>query len=187
MSAPPDLRRKDLIMTDERTRETLDRGFCGRLATVGADGYPYCLPLLYVCMDDKIFVHNAGARGHLRINVEQNSRVCFEVDEPGQVYAYGRFECDASISYRSVIAFGLADIVEDRAIKQRFFEKLMEKYEKRDLGQPKSFFPRLDAITLYAITIERMTGKEIALPDVSSQWPQFDRTKSPDVVPPPGR
>ena len=184
MSAPPQLRRQDLVMTPERTRETLDRGFCGRLATISADGYPYCLPLLYVMMAGEICVHNTGAKGHLRANAEREPRVCFEVDEPGQVYAYGRFECDATVSYRSVIAFGKIRVVESLEVKQRFFEALMAKYEKRDLGQPKGYFPRIEQITLYAIAIERLSGKEITLPDVSQQWPQFDRTKSPGARPP---
>ena len=46
MSAPPQLRRVDKLMSDERTLETLQHGFCGRLATIGEDGYPYCVPLL---------------------------------------------------------------------------------------------------------------------------------------------
>ena len=166
-------------MSPERTLDMLAGGFCGRLATISADGWPYCLPLLYVWMDGEIYLHNARAIGHLRSNVERDARVCFEVDEPGQVYAYGRFECDATISYRSVIAFGTIRIVEDLATKQRFFESLMAKYEKRDLGQPKGFFPRLDQITCYAIAIRHMTGKEIALPGVAQQWPQLDRTKTP--------
>src|SRR5262245_27563584 len=45
VSAPP-LRRTDKLMSHERTLELLVRGFCGRIATVGADGWPYCVPLL---------------------------------------------------------------------------------------------------------------------------------------------
>ena|SRR5262245_19130666 len=37
VSAPP-LRRTDKLMSHERTLELLVRGFCGRIATVGADG-----------------------------------------------------------------------------------------------------------------------------------------------------
>ena len=47
MSAPP-VRRKDKLMTDQRAVEFLARSFCGRIASVGADGWPYCVPLLYV-------------------------------------------------------------------------------------------------------------------------------------------
>jgi len=98
-------------MTHERRLETLDRGFSGRLATVGEDGYPYCVPLLYVWMDGEVYLHNARARGHLRANVDHESRVCFEGDEPGDVSAYGRFECDSSVAYRSVILFGRVRVI----------------------------------------------------------------------------
>jgi nitroimidazol reductase NimA-like FMN-containing flavoprotein (pyridoxamine 5'-phosphate oxidase superfamily) len=179
MSSSPNVRRADKLMPQERVLETLARGFCGRLATVGADGSPYCVPLLYVWMDGQVYLHNTAAHGHLRNNVEHEKRVCFEVDEPGQVFDYGRFECDSSVAYRSVIAFGTIAIVTDRPAKQRFCEALMAKYGKADSGRPKGFFPRLDLITVYAMTVERMTGKETPQPDVSQQWPAVDMTKTP--------
>jgi hypothetical protein len=69
-------------------------------------------------------------------------------------------------------------------VKQQFFQALMEKYGTPDRDRPKGFFPRIDEVTVYAITIERMTGKELALPAVSQQWPAVDRTKSPEALPP---
>ena len=178
------IRRTDKQMADERARETLARGYAGRLGTVGPDGWPYVVPLLYVYRDGEIWVHNAAARGHLRESVEHEPRVCFEVDEPGEVFPYGRFECDSSVAYRSVILFGRIRIVKDRAIKQRFCEALMDKYAKPDASRPKGFFPRLDQITVYAIAVERMSGKENMLPAVSEQWPALDRTKSPNAAAP---
>ena len=164
-------------------RELVARGFCGRLATIGADGYPYCVPLLYVAMDGQVFVHNTAARGHLRANIEHESRICFEIDEPGEVFAYGRFDCDSTVSYQSVILFGKIRVVDDRAAKQRFCEALMAKYGKPEWERPKGFFPRLDQITVYAIAIERMTGKENPLPGVAQQWPALDQTKTPNARP----
>jgi len=183
MSVAPQVRRADKLMTADRTRATLAGGFCGRLATTGADGYPYCVPLLYVMLDGEIYVHNTVATGHLRSNVEHEPRVCFEVDEPDQVFDYGRFECDSSVAYRSVIVFGKIRIVAERAAKQRFFEALMTKYRKAGPERPKGFFPRIDDVTVYAITVERMTGKETPLPEVSEQWPAKDRTKTPNAKP----
>jgi len=98
MSDAPEVRRADKLMSVERAREVLERGYCGRQGTVGADGWPYLLPLLYVCLEGEIWVHNTSARGHLRAHVEHEQRVCFEVDEPGEVFPYGRFECDTSVS-----------------------------------------------------------------------------------------
>jgi uncharacterized protein len=185
MSAPP-LRRTDKLMSEERTLELLAQGFCGRIASVGADGWPYCVPLLYVWEGGEVLAHNPAAPGHFRTNIAHDPRVCFEVDEPGEVYAYGRFECDSSVAYRSVILFGTIRIVEDTAAKTRFFDAFMAKYDKPYSGRPKHFYPRLDGVTVYAIAPDRITGKETPLPAVSEQWPAKDRTKSPSVTGPQG-
>ena len=185
MSSPPAVRRTDKLMADDQARQFLTQGYCGRLGTVGEDGYPYCVPLLYVVLDGEIWVHNARAQGHLRANVERDTRACFEVDEAGAVFPYGRFECDSSIAYRSVIAFGRVRVVEDTPAKQRFFEALMTKYGNPQwAARPAGFFPRLGDITAYAMTIERLTGKETPLPAPAEQWPAIDRTKTPNARPP---
>ena len=71
------------------------------------------------------------------------------------------------------------------AEKTRFFVALMRKYGDPAWDRPTHFFPRLDDVTVYAVTIDRMTGKETALPGVSERWPALDRTKSPRATPPP--
>jgi nitroimidazol reductase NimA-like FMN-containing flavoprotein (pyridoxamine 5'-phosphate oxidase superfamily) len=179
----PQLRRADRVMSEQRARDMLEHGFSGQIATVGEDGYPYCIPLLYIWMDGEVYVHTTSARGHFRANVEHEPRVCFELDEPDQVFDYGRFECDSGLAYRSVILFGRIRIAEDGAVKQRFCEALMAKYGKPDSLRPKAFFPRIDDITVYAISVERITGKEMALPALSEQWPAKDRTKTPHARP----
>ncbi len=181
MSGAPQVRRADKLMTEERARETLAHGFCGRLATVGEDGWPYCVPLLYVCLDGEVWVHNTRAAGHLRTNVDHEARVCFEVDQAGEVFAYGRFECDSTVAYRSVIAFGRIRVVEDLAAKRRFCDALMAKYAKQDWERPKGFYPRIELITVYAIAIERLSGKETPLPAASERWPAADHTKTPNA------
>ena len=184
MDAPSSpIRRTDKAMPETAAAEVLARGFSGRLATVGPDGWPYIVPLLYLWRDGEIWVHNAGVRGHLRVNVDHEARVCFEVDEPGEVFAYGRFECDTSVEYRSVVVFGRIRVVEERAAKVRFFDALMVKYGDPAWRRAAGFYPRLDQITLYSIGVERMTGKETVLPAAPQRWPAADRTKSPDARP----
>src|SRR5205814_9995596 len=144
------LRRADRMMSEQRAYEMLAHGFSGQLATVGEDGYPYCIPLLYIWLDGEVHVHTSSAKGHFRANLERERRVCFEIDEPDQVFDYGRFECDSGLAYKSVILFGKIRIVEEKAAKQQFCEALMAKYGKPDTGRPKGFFPRIDMITVYA-------------------------------------
>ena len=183
MSEAPNVRRTDRLMSEDRIRDMISRAYSGRLGTLGADGWPYVVPMLYVWMKGEIWIHGTRARGHLRNNVDHESRVCFEVDEPGQVFAYGRFECDSSVAYRSVVAFGRIRIIEAKEQKQAFFDALMEKYGDSGWERPKGFYPRLDEITLYAIRIERMTGKALPLPAVQNRWPAVDNTKTPNASP----
>ncbi len=183
MSDAPQVKRADKLMSDECVRELVSRAYSGRLATVGGDGWPYIVPLLYVWMNGEIWVHNTHVRGHLRANVEHDAKVCFEIDEAGEVFAYGRYECDTSVEYRSVVVFGQIRIIEGQGLKKAFFDGLMAKYGDPSWGRPTSFYPRLDQVTVYAIAIERMTGKETPLPPPQSRWPAVDHTKSPDATP----
>ena len=186
MSAPPRMRRGDRVMAEADVLAMLDQGFSGRLAVIGEDGWPYCVPMLYVWREGTLWLHGTMARGHLRSSIEAHSKVCFEIDEPDQVYAYGRFECDTGLAYRSCILFGQARVVEDTAAKQRFFEALMRKYAGGQWQErPRDFFPRMDHIVLYAVTVERMTGKHSPLPEVAARWPALDRTMTPDAKPGP--
>ena len=180
MSAPP-IRRADLTMPGDRALDVLARGYSGHLATVSEDGFPYCIPLLYLWMNGEAYVHTTSARGHLSANIEREQRVCFQIDEQQGVFDYGRFECDSGLAYRSVCLFGRIRIVEDREVKQRFCEALMAKYGKPETQRPKGFFPRIDIINVYAIAVERMTGKEVRLPPLCEQWPAKDRTKTPNA------
>ena len=131
------MRRADLAMSDQGVGETLEHGFCGRLATVGADGFPYCVPLLFVWADRRIYLHTARVPGHLRANLDHEPRVCFVVDEPGEVFAYGRFECDTSVAYRSVTLFGRVAVVDDTAARRQFFARLMAKYAGSSQDPPR--------------------------------------------------
>jgi len=93
-------------MTEVRILQTVEQAYSGRLATVSEDGFPYCVPLLYVWMDGELYLHTTSVRGHLRSNIDRDPRVCFEIDEQQGVFDYGRFECDSGLAFRSVCLFG---------------------------------------------------------------------------------
>jgi len=170
------LRRADKVMTQEEVERFLVRAFCGRTATVGADGYPYVVPNLFVWREGRVFLHTARVEGHFISNVRHCDRVSFEVDEPGQIFPYGHVECDTSVSYRSVIVFGRIRIVDDEAEKTRFYEAFLAKYAPAESwGREKGSFPRLNSTVVYAITPEIMTGKEGKLPALADQWPNSNR------------
>lgn len=174
------LKRQDKAMTQDDAQAFLSRAFCGRTATLGPDGYPYVVPNLFVWLDDQIYLHTAKYKGHFLTNVEHHQQVCFEVDEPGEIYPYGHVECDTSVSYASVVVFGQIRIVEDDAEKVRFYSAFMKKYAPADSwGREQDSFPRVAGTVVYAITPERLTGKRGELPGIEERWPARNDTASP--------
>ena len=80
--------------------------------------------------------------------------------------------------------FGTFAIVPEPEAKARFFDRFLAKYADATWDRPKGFYPRLDQVTVYRVTIERITGKIGPLPGVAQQWPAVNMTKSPGAVPP---
>ncbi len=178
------LRRVDKRMSEEDMNEFLARAFCGRTATLGADGYPYVVPNLFVWREGHVWLHTAPYEGHFLRNVRHCERVSFEVDEPGQIFPYGHVECDTSVSYRSVVLFGRIGIIEEEAQKTRFYEAFLQKYAPPDSwGREKGSFPRMGSTVVYRIVPESMTGKHGKLPAIEDQWPNRNLTASPGWTP----
>lgn len=154
-----ELHRKDREMSQEEAWAFLSGAFGGRLGTTDAEGWPYVVPQLFITHEGKVYFHNTAFRGHTRSNIEANARVCFEVDEPGFVFPYSeKAPCDTSVGFESVILFGTCRIIEDRDEKIAFYQRFMAKYADPAWERPE-VWPRLDATTVYEITVERLTGK----------------------------
>lgn len=180
-SARGQLRRADKIMSQAEVSDFLLTAFCGRTATIGEDGFPYVVPNLFVWHVGTIWLHTARGGGHFAKNAAHQDRVCFEVDEPGEVFPYGDIECDTSVSYRSVVLFGRIRLVRDESAAEKFFALFMEKYAPSDSwGREKGSFPRIAATNVYAIAPESMTGKSGVLPSVENRWPAKNNTLSPN-------
>ena len=176
------IRRADKIISEQDIVSLLDTAPVAHFASVSANGDPYVVPNLFVHHDRKLLCHTSLA-GHFRSNIVARPRVCFEISEMGTVFPYGEFECDSSVSYRSVIGFGSISIEQGKREKIEFFDMLMSKYSSPS-GRPKSFYPRIDQITVYSLSIETVTGKYQVLPAANEIWPAANKTKTPGAKPP---
>jgi hypothetical protein len=178
------LRRKDREMSADEVEQLLHRLPLAHFATVGPESEPYVVPNLFVYAERQIYLHTAAAIGHFRRNVERNPRISFTATEMGRVFPYGRFECDTTAGYASVVGFGRIDLLDDPGAKAQFFDRFLAKYADPAWQRPKSFYPRLGDVVVYAVALERITGKKAPMPAEEEQWPARDRTKSPNAAPP---
>ncbi|MDV0445400.1 hypothetical protein MmiAt1_09770 [Methanimicrococcus sp. At1] len=150
-------RMKTHQLTNDEINLLLDEESVGRLATIGAGGFPYVIPVHYVHHNQKIYIHGL-VRGQKLDNIAANPNVCFEIDLfEGFIMPDEKSPCDVNTKYKSVIITGTAKVVEDETIKEDALNKIVEKYTPTLAGAP--FGSGIKATTVIEITVKECTGK----------------------------
>jgi nitroimidazol reductase NimA-like FMN-containing flavoprotein (pyridoxamine 5'-phosphate oxidase superfamily) len=128
----------------------------GHLATVGPDGRPYVVPVNFVELEGRIYVHGPG-RGRKIENIAADPRVCFEAAvEDG--FLRGPAPCDTAALFRSVVAEGEARLAGDPGLAVRVLTAFTRKYapEHPDPGFEADRVARTHFIE---VTVIRWTGR----------------------------
>ena len=166
------IRRKEKQLTAEECNEILTMAEYGTLATMGADGYPYAVPVNFVFHNGNIYFHCATA-GHKLDNIGNCSNVSFNVvtdvcvvplipdkDANENDLKFNGFDTN----FNSVIIFGNAKEVlsEEKmdglcALLKKFLDEY--EYSKYKESGVKYIESSLKRTKLIKIEIEHMTGK----------------------------
>ena len=149
------VRRKDRIMAAEAAQELLECAEYGILATTGADGWPYAVPLSYIVVNNTVYFHCAH-EGRKIENLTVNPKVCFTVvGETMPVY-----DKNFTTYYESVVVFGRVFEVREAERKTSLLMQLAEKYLPDYMDKaPADIAKSLERTAVYGITIEELTGK----------------------------
>ena len=150
-----DMRRKDRALPDEESRALLARGEYGYMATVGADGLPYGVPLSYVTGDGVLYIHCAR-EGRKIDNLRACDQVAFTVvGATRPVYAK-----NFTTYFESVMVFGPVSEVTDHAEKYGALRALAAKYLPDHLDKAEGDITRsFERTAVFRLRIDRMTGK----------------------------
>jgi len=123
---------------------------------------PYVIPLCFGYEDNHLYFHTAPAGRKLEILAE-NDRVCFELEGECRIEPAST-PCRWSMSYRSVIGFGRAHLVDDRDDKQRALDVIMDHYAGPQPGVVSERYiyrnQVLDETAVIEVVIDTMTGKQ---------------------------
>jgi len=120
------------VRDPEKILEILSSARIGRLATRGADGYPYITPVNFVYHGGKIYFHCAP-EGEKLDNIARDPRVCFQVDIP-LAYLDSGFDPERNVCrlhqfYHCVIIRGEARVLPDGPEKIAALNALVAKHE----------------------------------------------------------
>ncbi|WP_319378892.1 pyridoxamine 5'-phosphate oxidase family protein [uncultured Methanocorpusculum sp.] len=122
-------RMKDHQLSNEEITYLLDNAASGVLSTLDADGSPYCVPVHFVYLDKKIYIHGLTA-GEKTDNIQRDPRVCFTVYRMGELLysAEAKSPCSVNTAYQSVVVKGSAVLVDDSQAKREILEAVVKKY-----------------------------------------------------------
>ncbi len=148
-----EMRRKGQELYKDENIAILNRGTSGVLAVYGDEGYPYAVPLSYVYDGEKIYFHCAKT-GHKVDAIRKNSKVSFCVVDMDDVIPE-----EFRTSYRSVIVFAQARIIENEKEKYDAIKKLSVKYSPCQPNMEQEIEKYWDNLCMIELEIEHMTGK----------------------------
>lgn len=117
-----EMNKKERQLSADETKKLLLQSTEGTLAVNGDDGYPYCLPMNYVYLNDAIYIH-AADRGYKIDALKENKKVCFSVIASSSILPEL-----FTTGYESVIAAGDAEFVDDPAEKQMVMEAFVSRF-----------------------------------------------------------
>lgn len=127
----------------------------GVLSVIGDDGYPYGIPLDFYYDEEanRIHIHCAKV-GHKIDAIKNCDKVSFTVWNQGYIEE-GHWEYNVT----SVILFGRAELVCDRAVTEKWVRKLAQKYYPPTEDIEAEVRSAIDRVQLLTVNIEHMTGK----------------------------
>jgi nitroimidazol reductase NimA-like FMN-containing flavoprotein (pyridoxamine 5'-phosphate oxidase superfamily) len=148
------MRRKDREITDRaELLRILEEARVCRLAMVDGDR-PYLVPLTFALDGDDLVVHSARS-GRKLDALRRNPAVCFEVEEGVEIVP-GATACKTGMAFRTVIGFGEAELVEDRAERARLLALFGPRYGAPDGALPEAEIQRTCVLR---IRVRELTGK----------------------------
>jgi len=134
------MRRKHSEVTDPQEIErVLITATIGRMASHGADGYPYVTPVNFVYHKGNVYFHCAPV-GEKLDNIARDPRVCFQVDIPlaylDAAYDAERRACKLHQLFHCIIIRGEASVVPGGPLKTEVLNALVAKHEPGVALQP---------------------------------------------------
>ncbi|CAK7040648.1 MAG: hypothetical protein DESF_01702 [Desulfovibrio sp.] len=150
-------RMKKYPLAEEKVHDLLATEAVGRIASSGADGFPYITPVHFVFLQGRIFIHGLAVGEKLN-NMKNDSRVGFEVERMLGLVQDDKLPCDTNTSYESVIIRGNAALIDDPALKVAVLDAFVAKYAPHHTGRSYPD-PMLKMTGVIAIDVLSCTGK----------------------------
>lgn len=126
------------------------------VAMVETENKPYVIPLNFGFRDDIIYLHGAGTGKKIDI-LKNNPAVCINFSTDHHLrYQNENVACSWSMKYRSVLAYGNVEFIEDLGEKEKALHIIMSQYAKQEF---KFNLPSIREVKVMRVKVERFEGR----------------------------
>lgn len=154
------MRKKNQEITDQKIiEEILSESEICRLAMMDGDK-PYILPFNYGYKDNCIYIHCAKEGKKINL-LRKNGEVCFEIEHTAQLIEREK-ACDWTERYRSIVGYGLVEILTEFEEKEKGLEILMRSNGMK--GEISFKMSNVEAVAILVLNITSLSAKQ------SSNW-----------------
>lgn len=129
----------------------------GGAENAGTDGFPYIVPMHFAWDGENLCVHCAREGEKLR-RLTRDNRVCVEIDEFDGIIPGSR-PCAFSTRFRSLIAFGRAELVADQREAARALTAVVRKYAGADMAEREYGPGELGSVAILRVRLEEVSVK----------------------------
>jgi len=126
------------------------------IAMVDLDGKPYIIPMNFGYDNDCIFLHSSQ-RGKKMEILKNNNSVCVSFSTDHMLgWQSEKVACSYSMKYRSVLAFGKVEFVNEQEDKILALNQIMKQYTEREYKYSE---PSLKEVMVFKVNIEKLEGR----------------------------
>jgi nitroimidazol reductase NimA-like FMN-containing flavoprotein (pyridoxamine 5'-phosphate oxidase superfamily) len=126
------------------------------VSMVDKNNLPYVLPFNFGYINGVIFLHSS--QKGLKIDIlRKNPSVCIAFSTDHQLrHQSESVACSYSMKYRSVLAFGKVEFIDDMDQKVEFMNQVMSHYTDKEFTYNA---PSLREVCTYKVNVEKFTAK----------------------------
>lgn len=148
------MQRSKQSLSHEDIENILEKNTNGILGVNGDNGYPYTVPLSFIYFNKKIYFHCAQT-GHKIDAIKKNPKVSFTIVDKDIVVSE-----KYTTYFRSIIVFGIAEIIEEETERIEAFRALAQKYSGNLPQTEREREVQNCKATIVGVEIEHISGKQ---------------------------
>jgi uncharacterized protein len=155
--------RTKFISNKEKQYEIIDRCDSCFVSMVDNEQKPYLIPMNFGREDDIIYLHCAPEGKKVDIIKEKPSLCLGFTTDHSLTHQHEKVACSYFMRYRSVIAHGKAEQIEDADEKIRILNIVMRKYTQK--GNFEYSEPAIKNVQIYKVKMTEITAKTMGYND----------------------